>query len=288
MTQPVAIVTGAASGMGLALTKHLTSQGWKVGMADVNTKAGQEQSSLLGPNTLFRTIDITDYRAQAIFFRDIFSWGERRLDLLAANAGIGDDGSFFNKQQRLDPDDLPVRPDTRTLDVNLHAVFEGIYLFRHFHAKSNTPIPTRGNIIITASSTGFYPFTPYPLYTASKHALIGLTRSCGPNLRRENISVNAICPSFVETGLSAPILEHWPKEQYLPMERVIDAFRTFLEDDEGKYFGQTLEISNGGQYFRKQIEYPDEASWMVHEELPRKLARAARERKKKAKGEGKL
>lgn len=156
MSQPVAIVTGAASGMGLALTKHLVSQGWKVGMADINQSRGHHESSLLGPAVMFRQLDIADYYAQARFFKDVFNWAGGRLDFLAANAGIGEQMKLFAAEQEVDAEGLPKRLETRALDVDLRAVIEGIWLFRYFHRKGTAQGQERvkGKIVVTASSAG--------------------------------------------------------------------------------------------------------------------------------------
>ena len=87
MSSPVAIVTGAASGMGLALTHHLVAKGWKFGMVDVNP-AGEKLSQYMGANTCFKKVDVTKYDQLSTSFTEIWRWGGGRLDFLAANAGI--------------------------------------------------------------------------------------------------------------------------------------------------------------------------------------------------------
>jgi hypothetical protein len=75
MSKPVAIITGGASGIGLALTKHLLTKGYHVVMADVNTKAGTQLSAELGPNTLFHRTDVSSYAEQVELFKSAISWG---------------------------------------------------------------------------------------------------------------------------------------------------------------------------------------------------------------------
>jgi 15-hydroxyprostaglandin dehydrogenase (NAD) len=102
------------------------------------------------------------------------------------------------------------------------------------------------------------PMTTNPQYAAAKHGLVGLTRSCGPVFLKENITVNCICPAFVVTGLCPPnIRDIFPKEHITPMETVIKAFDTFLDDD--KMTGQTVELSLDELHFRKQVDYPNES-----------------------------
>src|SRR5271163_4480911 len=102
MAKPVAIITGGASGIGLALTKHLLTKGYRVVMADVNTKAGTQLSAELGPDTLFHRTDVSSYAEQVELFKNAISWGGNRLDFFAANAGVDDRQNLFQSEEDLD------------------------------------------------------------------------------------------------------------------------------------------------------------------------------------------
>ena len=151
MSKPVAIVTGAASGMGLAVTKHLLSKGWRVAMADIDAKGGSSISSELGPDTIFQHTDVSVYSQQAELFDRAFTWGGNRLDLLAANAGIDDRQSLYETNEAVDGDGKPKEINLKTLKVDLDAVIQGIWLFKYYARKNKIP---GGKIIITASSAG--------------------------------------------------------------------------------------------------------------------------------------
>lgn len=308
---PVALVTGAASGMGAALTQHLVAKGWRVAMCDVNATAGEKHSAALNidwhpsglSSTMFRKIDITDYAHQAAFFQEAFDWSGGHIDYFAANAGIMDVGSLFQpaKTMTLDPrTNLPLPPSTAAIDVNLRAVVEGIWLYRFFHGKQqrqrgskNRP---RGRITVTVSSAGFYPFHGQVQYTASKHALIGVVRSSAVPLRGENISINGVCPSFVDTPLlPRDFARDWPKEHLVPMENVLRAHDLLIDDGrdakwrgligrettwdtqeevarkakkrrKGMVTGETVELSQGELFFRRQIPYPNEGARWLNED----------------------
>ncbi|EXJ76396.1 15-hydroxyprostaglandin dehydrogenase (NAD) [Cladophialophora psammophila CBS 110553] len=94
MDQPVAIVTGAASGIGLAVSKHLLTRGFRVVMGDVNEAEGRRLQGELGPATLFVHVDVSRYDDQLRLFSTAVEWGGR-LDFLAANAGIDDRQSLY-------------------------------------------------------------------------------------------------------------------------------------------------------------------------------------------------
>ncbi|GAB7349167.1 hypothetical protein MBLNU459_g8103t1 [Dothideomycetes sp. NU459] len=205
-------------------------------MADVNAKEGQRLSSELGSDkTLFVQADVSSYEQQANLFATAFTWGGNRLDFLAANAGIDDRQSLYQVDEELDEDGRPKPLNLKCVQVDLEAVFQGIWLFKHY-ARKNTA--TKGG-----------------KYCASKHALVGLARSAGPIfLRQDNITVNTILPAFVPTNLCpSHVLHLFPKEHITPMTTVLKAFDTFLDDD--KMTGQTVELSLDNLYFRVKPEY---------------------------------
>lgn len=259
MSQPVAIITGASSGMGLAVMKHLVEQGWRIAMADIDENTGQRISAELGDQVLFCLTDVTSYSQQAELFRKAFSWGGNRLDLFAANAGIADTQFLQENDYRYDEDGLPLPLDLKALDVNFTAVIQGIWLFKHYARKNKIP---GGRVVVTSSSAGLYPMETNPVYTASKHALVGLTRALGPALHRQNIQINAICPGFVPTALCPKeMLDRFPKEHITPMSTVIKAYDTFLGND--ALYGQTVELSLDQLYFRTKPDYPNESQrWL--------------------------
>lgn len=267
-TPPVALITGAASGMGLALTRHLVAKGWKVGMCDVNGAAGEKESAALNaksPCTLFKRVDITDYAAHATFFRDVFEWGGGRIDYFAANAGITEKNSMYKRADRMETDEsgLPKPLDQRAVDVDFKAVADGIWIYRFFAGRRRDG-RKGGRITVTASTAGFYPMPAAPLYGASKHAVVGLVRCVAPMLKREEILVNAVCPAFVNTGLLPQLmLDLWPQEHITPMSTVIKAHDTFLE---GEAFGQTVEASQGDLFWREKIPYANESHRWISEE----------------------
>jgi 15-hydroxyprostaglandin dehydrogenase (NAD) len=86
-----------------------------------------------------------------------------------------------------------------------------------------------------------------------------------PLLNKENITMNAVLPAFVPTGLAPPgLIEAWPKENITPMSTVIKCFNMFIEDDELN--GQTGECSLETVYLRKQPEYANESQRWGREE----------------------
>ena len=149
-TRPVAIVTGAASGIGLAVTQHLLSKNYCVVLADVNAKEGESVAASLGPDARFIHTDVSSYASQAVLFSAAFAWCGR-LDFAALNAGIDDCESLYQTQEELDADGVPKPLNLKTIDVDLSAVIQGLWLFKHYARKNERP---GGKVVITASAAG--------------------------------------------------------------------------------------------------------------------------------------
>jgi NAD(P)-dependent dehydrogenase (short-subunit alcohol dehydrogenase family) len=189
------VVTGAASGIGLALTRALLQRGAKVLMADCDSEALARAVAPLGDyvrQVQHDVVDVTDAQAVA---RLIDSATERlgRLDYLFNNAGIG--GT------------LPIGEATlahwrRIIDVNLWGVIYGV--------QAALPVMRRqggGHIINTASISGLLPVPGQALYNTTKYAIVGLSESLRHELADEGIHVSVVCPGMVATGIfGVPIL----------------------------------------------------------------------------------
>ena len=180
----VAIVTGAASGIGLATARRLASAGATVVMADV-TDASIQAADLRG---LFVPTDVTDEQSVSRLVDEV-SKRHGRIDVLVNNAGIVGEGSG-----RLDDDLVHLR---RLLEVNLLGVVNGTK-----HAVR--AMGPGGAIVNMASSAGLVGFAGLGAYGTTKAGVIGLTRHAAVELGPRGIRVNCVCPS----GVHAPEYQH--------------------------------------------------------------------------------
>jgi NAD(P)-dependent dehydrogenase (short-subunit alcohol dehydrogenase family) len=184
-TPKVAVLTGGASGIGLATARLLVKQGYRVLVADRDAAAGQRAADDIGGS--FQATDVTDPAAvQAAFDAAESQFG--RVDLAVLNAGVTTGET---------PIEALELPHYRTvLGVNIDGVVFGV--------RSALPALRRaggGAIVATASLSGLTPYPDDPIYSMTKHAVVGLVRSLATPLARDNVTVNCVCPGFVSTPL---------------------------------------------------------------------------------------
>ncbi|KAF2277563.1 NAD(P)-binding protein [Westerdykella ornata] len=270
MSKPVAIVTGAGSGIGLAIATHLHSLGYRTVIADMNAESGSAAAASLGPDATFIQTDVSNYRSQALMFKKAFEWGGNRLDFCHANAGIDDRQLLYEdlaEEAAVDEEGLVKPLNTKTMSVNLEAVIQGLWLFKYYVRRSEGPGRGKGKFVATSSSAGLYYMTTNPQYTASKYGVVGLTRAAGPVFAKEGITVNCICPAFIPTNLCPPeMLEVWPKEHITPLSTAVKAIDAFLNDD--SMTGQVVELSQENIYFRQMVDWANESQkWIGTESL---------------------
>ncbi|PPJ57018.1 hypothetical protein CBER1_00479 [Cercospora berteroae] len=253
MSSPVAFITGGGSGIGLAVAEHLIQfYGYRVAIADIVGERAKEQAARLGDNCLGLHLDISDYSAQANAFLKTWEWGGCRLDLVFLNAGIGDSDTLYKDSAVDQQTGLPAPINLRVFDVNLNAVIQGIHLARHFFSERNNN--TGGRIVVTSSMLGLYPNHSIPLYTASKHALIGLVRSLAPVYIKDRITINALCPAIIETALMpAHMAALWDRQQLTPLNTALKAVDAILADN--RLNGNAIELSLDELIFKPKQEY---------------------------------
>ncbi|CAN6308788.1 unnamed protein product [Urochloa humidicola] len=205
----VALVTGGAAGMGEAIVRLFREHGAKVCIADIQDDAGQQLRDALGggDDIMFVHCNVTveDDVSAAV---DAAAARFGALDVMVNNAGIT--GSKVTDIR--DVDFAEVR---RVLDVNVHGVFLGMK-----HAARAMIPQKRGSIVSLASVASVMGGLGPHAYTASKHAVAGLTKSVAAELGRHGVRVNCVSPYAVPTALAMP---HLPKGA-----RADDAVRDFL------------------------------------------------------------
>ncbi|MFC5033998.1 SDR family NAD(P)-dependent oxidoreductase [Streptomyces sp. DSM 41987] len=178
----VALVTGGASGIGLALCDALTHRGITVVSADLHP--GPD-----GPRRESLVLDVTDPDAVTRTYQGVFE-RHGRLDMVCNNAGIVTCGAT---------ETLSLAHWQRAMDVNFFGVVHGVRACYTLMIEQG-----HGQIINTASIAGRVAIGGLSPYIASKHAVVGMSLGLRAEAARYNIRVNVVCPSLVDT----PILDH--------------------------------------------------------------------------------
>jgi len=208
VSERVALITGAASGFGRALTETLAGRGARVVACDVDEAAGSELAEAAG--ALFVPCDVSDpEQNEAAVAVAVEEYGG--LDMAFLNAGVA-----FGTQLG---EDFDLEAYRRAMGVNIDGVVFGV----------NAVLPAMkvrggGSIVATASLAGLTAVPMDPVYAANKHAVVGLVRSLGPILAGDGIRINAVCPGFAETKIIGPIRELLLSEglPIIPVQEVID------------------------------------------------------------------
>ncbi|KAL1796652.1 hypothetical protein ACET3X_005192 [Alternaria dauci] len=269
-----AYITGGASGIGLALSAHLLSKNYKVFIADRNTTGAahlaDEHNTPTNTVVYYGTCDTSNWESQLAVFQTALKDLGGRITCVFPIAGIGEKKWLpYPYESSKEPADSFTKPDLSVIDVDLTGVLYTIALAgQHFrrqdrgvwgHRVSEEPCLLRGTIGLAASVCGFYCVPSLPIYTAAKHALIGLTRSYGALLWEEGIAVNAVAPNAVRTGIGVEdfykILE---KEGLLTsMDVLMEAFDVMLDSAKSAV---VYECGVNGWAIREGAEYLDEES----------------------------
>ena len=242
---PVALVTGAARGIGRAVCLALARAGHAVVGADVDETGGLETVARLeaeGATARFVGCDVTDesqVEAAVHTATEVFG----RLDVLVNNAGIEGPVLPIHAQ--------PPAEWRRVFDVNVHGTFYGVR-----HALPLMAAAGGGCIVNVASVAGLNAFPLHAAYAASKHAVVGLTRTAALEGASAGVRVNAVCPGFTDTamleeGLAAMGQTRDHLTARIPARRLgttdeIAAAVVYLCSDAAAYVtGQTLVVDGG-------------------------------------------
>ncbi|WP_167102673.1 SDR family NAD(P)-dependent oxidoreductase [Mycobacterium sp. DL592] len=250
------VITGAGSGIGRAIATVLAQRDWRVVVTDVDVDAAAEVAASLvdtsGLGHEATRLDVTDPAQAAAVADDVAD--RLGLDAWMSNAGISFMVPFL---------DLPLDKYDLTMNINL----KGVFVCGQAAARAMIRTGRRGTIVNTASMAGKQGRVPYLSdYVASKHGVVGLTQAMAYELAEHGITVNCVCPGFVETPMqsrelaweaqlrgSTPedVKQMWiddtPLGRLQQPEDVAYSVAFLLSDDARFITGEALAV-NGGAY----------------------------------------
>ncbi|MFJ8103588.1 3-oxoacyl-ACP reductase FabG [Lysinibacillus sp. NPDC096212] len=235
LNNKVAIITGAANGIGYDAAERFIEEGAFVVIADFNEEAGISAAQQLGDQALFVQVNVADRESVKKLVATVIEH-TGRVDILVNNAGITRDAMLTKMTEE---------QFHQVLDVNLTGVFHCTQeVIPHMIAAGG------GKIINTSSVSGVYGNVGQTNYAATKAAIVGMTKSWAKELGRKGINVNAVAPGFTETDMVKKMPENVLAQMrsIVPLQRlgtprdIANAY-LFLASDEASYVhGHTLHV----------------------------------------------
>lgn len=244
-----ALVTGASRGIGWAIAQTLATQGAVVTMVGRDTALLEQRRKALGESHAVITADLADAAAATAMVRQAVE-AAGAIDILVNNAGFGASQPFAK---------MTADHWDRMLAINLSSVFHVT------RAAVEGMLPRKsGRIINIASTAGLTGYAYVAAYVAAKHGVVGLTRALAREFATQGITVNAICPGYVDTEMTAATIETIvqktgrsavearaelaksnPQGRLIQPQEVADAVLWLAGDAAASVTGQAIAIAGG-------------------------------------------
>jgi NAD(P)-dependent dehydrogenase (short-subunit alcohol dehydrogenase family) len=245
LTGKAIVVTGGASGIGRATVLAMTALGARVAIADITPAAGTALATEISTNggeAVFIETDVASSASIEHLFDTVMQrWG--RLDCAFNNAGVADEGKFTIDSTEADWD--------RTHNINLKGVW--LCMRREIAEMVKTG---GGTIVNTASVAGLVGWRGAGAYAASKHGVVGLTKTAALEYARQGVRVNAVCPGVIDTPMGAPatqsagtvhdlLLAKHPAGRFGTPNEVANAVVWLCSNDSSFTTGHALTVDGG-------------------------------------------
>ncbi len=239
LNNEVAIITGAAQGMGAMHAKGFVAEGAKVVLTDVQDEKGQALADELGENAVYMHLDVSDEQN----WIDVVNKTEElfgNVTILINNAGYG----VFKTLDELTSEDF-----LKTFKIDELGVFLGMKYCSHSMKKAG-----KGSIVNVSSVDGLVSAATAIAYSASKHAVTGMTKGAAVELGPYKIRVNSIHPGIIKSPMAdqADVVEYLEQlEKDIPLRRRAEVGEVtevviFLASDVSSYLNGTQVVVDGG------------------------------------------
>ena len=242
----IVVITGAASGIGAATARHMGVLGAKIAASDINLRRLENVVAEIndaGGTAFAHRVDVSDFNQVDAFFKAaVEAYGS--IDIVVSNAGIG--GKEQHKTAEHTHEDWH-----NVIAVNQTGVFYTMQA-----ALKQMMVQGQGSIVNVASLAGLKASGYNLSYSASKYAVVGMTKSAALEYGKDNIRINAVCPGYTRTPLLEKLLGFRPEmeetlKRLIPMDRFGEADEiaeaiAWLASDQAKFItGQTLVLDGG-------------------------------------------
>ncbi|MDU8925828.1 SDR family oxidoreductase [Alisedimentitalea sp. MJ-SS2] len=241
MGKRIALVTGAAQGIGFACAEALVADGFRVVLSDVNAEGLAEATAKIGGDAVSMVCDMSDVAAiGALFDRIEAEIGP--VGALVNNAGIGLPGSFL---------EYPLEDFQKVLDVNV----TGVFAATQRAAQTMVEKAIKGAIVNMSSINAVVAIPAIPAYCASKGAVMQLTKASSLALAEHGIRVNAVGPGSIDTEMMAAVnsnpaamqkaLSRTPLGRMGEAKEIADAVAFLISDKASYITGETIYVDGG-------------------------------------------
>lgn len=224
------LVTGGASGIGRATCEALAARGAHVVVTDVDEAAGRHVADTVDGE--FAHLDVSDREAWTRVVSEIVK-GHGGLDLVHLNAGVTTFPAAGGDFPAFDIATMPADAYRRAMGANVDGVVFGM-------SATVPALEERGGgaIVVTASVAGLITWEVDPVYTMTKHAVVGLVRALAPSLAQRGITLNAICPAAVATKIFGPEADDFVRDAGLRLMHPSQVADAVIEAAAGGETGQ--------------------------------------------------
>lgn len=242
--EKVVMITGAGSGIGKATALLYAQEGAQVVVSDINSKSGAETVKQIidaGGKAVFVAANVAKLdEVENLIVQTVQQFG--KLDIAINNAGIGD----MNQKKTAEH---PIDAWDKIIAVNQTGVFYCMKAALHQMMKQGS-----GNIVNISSIAGLKGFPNNLAYVASKHAVVGMTKTAAMEYARYNIRVNAVCPVFTITNLFRPeffgdkaekLKNNIPMKRYGKVEEIAEAIVWLTTDKSSFVTGHVMPVDGG-------------------------------------------
>ncbi len=242
----VALVTGAASGIGAATAEIFAEKGANVVVSDIDEEGGRatvERIKRGGGSAMFRRCDVADpEQVQQLINAAVGTYGH--IDAAFNNAGVEGEAA------------TTPNCSIENFDLNIDVNLKGVFLCMKYQIAQFLKQGTPGAIVNTASVAGLVGAKGVPAYVAAKHGVVGLTKTAAIEFAKKNIRVNAVCPGGIRTQMLERLINEkpWVEKQMLKLQpigrlgdpREVGKVVVFLCSDDASFVtGHAMPVDGG-------------------------------------------